>query len=75
METLKDKILRNIHIGMDRDLLSNNDLVQIIESAGSYLNIKTISDYAKINGISYNGAKHHRDNVSIFGVKFIIDNA
>ena len=74
METLKDKILKNIHIGMENGLLSNDDMVQIIESAGSYLNLKTISDYAKITGISYNGAKKHRHIRQIFNVKFVIDN-
>ena len=29
--------------------LSNNDLVQLIEVAGAFLNLKTISDYAKEN--------------------------
>jgi hypothetical protein len=54
--------------------LSNDDLVQIIEHVGSYLNIKTISDYARANGISYNGAKKHRVVQKIFNVKFVIDN-
>ena len=54
--------------------LSNNDLVQLIEVAGSFLNLKTISDYAKENNLSYNGAKHFRKTVEIFNTKFIIDN-
>ena len=54
--------------------LNNNSLVQIIELAGQYLNLKTISDYAKANRISYNGAKKYRRNISLFNVKFIIDN-
>jgi len=55
MENLKDKILLNIHKGMENRLLSNDELVQIIESTGSFLNLMTISDYAKKNNISYNG--------------------
>ena len=43
MEDLKDKILLNIHKGMLNNLLSNDDLVQIIEQCGSFLNLKTIS--------------------------------
>lgn len=54
--------------------VSNEFLVQIIEHSGSYLNIKTISDYAKSENISYNGAKKFRNNIKLFGVKFIIDN-
>ena len=54
--------------------LSNTALVQIIELAGSFLNLQTISDYAKTNGISYNGAKKFRQNITLFGVKFVVDN-
>ena len=54
--------------------LSNNDLVQLIEVAGAFLNLKTISDYAKEYNLSYNGAKHFRKTVEIFNTKFIIDN-
>jgi hypothetical protein len=38
------------------------------------LNLKTISDYAKENNLSYNGVKKCRENVEIFNVKFVIDN-
>lgn len=54
--------------------LNNKDMVQIIELFGQYLNLKTISTYAKENGMSYNGAKKFRSNIVLFGVKFIIDN-
>jgi len=54
--------------------LDNDSMVQIIEHCGYYLNLKTISDYARENKISYNGAKKFRKVVKIFGVKFIIDN-
>lgn len=54
--------------------LTNNDLVQLIEVAGAFLNLKTISDYAKENNLSYNGAKHFRETIEIFKTKFIIDN-
>ena len=74
MENLKNKLLFNIDKGMENKLLSNDDLVQIIEQCGSYLNLMTIADYAKQNKISYNGAKNHRDKLELFGIKFIIDN-
>ena len=54
--------------------LTNNDLVQLIEVAGAFLNLQTISDYAKENNLSYNGAKHFRETVVIFNTRFIIDN-
>jgi hypothetical protein len=53
---------------------SNEALVQLIELAGSMLNLKTIPDYAKQNGLSYNGVKRFRTVVKLFNVKFIIDN-
>jgi hypothetical protein len=49
-------------------------LVQFIEVAGSFLNLQTIPDYAKKHNLSYNGVKKHREIVTIFNVKFVIDN-
>lgn len=54
--------------------ISNDFLVQLIEHAGSYLNLQTISDYAKANGLSYNGVKNCREIREIFNVKFVIEN-
>lgn len=54
--------------------LTNDDLVQIIEHLGSYLNIQTITDYARENKLSYNGAKKFRPVTKIFNVRFVIDN-
>ncbi len=54
--------------------LSNNDLVQIIELAGRYLNLATISDYADAHKMSYNGVKKTREIRTLFNVKFVIDN-
>lgn len=71
---LKDKLILNVMKGVDNNLLSNDDLIEIIQTCGSYLNLRTISDYAKKNSISYNGAKNFRNKAELFGVKFIIDN-
>ena len=54
--------------------LDNDTLVQLIEQAGNYLNLKTVSDYAKTNNMSYNGVKNNRKIVELFNVKFVIDN-
>jgi hypothetical protein len=54
--------------------ISNNEIVQLIEHLGSYLNLKTIPDYARENNLSYNGVKKHRTIVEIFNVKFVVDN-
>lgn len=74
MNDLKERINRNIHKGIVNNYLSNDDLIQIIEHVGSYLNLRTRSAYAKEQGVSYNAAKKYRKNIIIFGVKFIIDN-
>jgi hypothetical protein len=59
---------------MKEGQLKNDDLVQLIELAGSYLNLKTIPSYVSSSGMSYNGVKNHREIKVLFGVKFVIDN-
>ena len=54
--------------------LSNEELVQIIELIGNYLNVATITTYAKANNMSYNGVKKFRNVVTIFGTKYVIEN-
>ena len=54
--------------------INNSSLVQIIELCGGYLNLQSISDYAKDNNMSYNGVKHHRKIINLFGNKYVIDN-
>ena len=63
-----------IYESVNNDQLSNQDLVQLIELCGSFLNLKTIPDYAKENNLSYNGVKNHRQIQIIFNIKFVIDN-
>lgn len=54
--------------------LNNESLVQLIELAGDFLNLKTIPNYSKYSGKSYNGIKKYSDVRIIRGVKFVIDN-
>jgi hypothetical protein len=68
------KIIEKLQQSVIEGQISNECLVQIIEQCGSFLNLKTISNYAKENSISYNGAKKFRENIELFGVKFILDN-
>lgn len=70
INTICDHLSRRIENGE----LSNDDMVQIIELIGGYLNLSTISDYSKQNNLSYNGAKRFRKVKKIFNVKFVIDN-
>ena len=59
--------------------LNNSEMVSLIDLIGSHLNLKTISDYAKANSISYNGVKDRIKSGKVqeyilFGTTFIIDN-
>lgn len=72
---LIDKICEHISTRIENDELTNDDLVQLIEHTGAYLNLQTIPDYAKDNKLSYNGVKKHREIKTLFNVKFVIDNA
>ena len=74
MNDLEQKVLNRLENLIIENKLSNDNLVQIIELCGSYLNLQTISDYSKDNKISYNGVKKFRDIREIFNVKFVIDN-
>ncbi len=71
---LINTIQQHLDKRIQADELSNDDLVQLIEQLGSYLNLQTITAYAKQNKMSYNGAKNFRKVVTLFGEKFIIDN-
>ena len=48
-------------------------MVQIIELASHKLELKTVSSYAKDNGLSYNGVKKFRNKIKIGGVNFVCD--
>lgn len=69
-----DKIDEYVYKSLQRDELTNVDLVQIIERMNSYLNLKTIQKYADDNYLSYNGVKKHREIINLFGCKFVADN-
>lgn len=71
---LVNKICEHLSERIESNDLSNDDIVQIIEHLGCYLNLQTISDYSRSTGISYNGSKKFRTVKKIFNVKFVIDN-
>jgi len=54
--------------------LDNQSMVQFFEQAGQYLNLQTIPDYAKANGLTYQGVKKCRKVEKLFGVSFVVDN-
>ena len=73
-----NKLINTIcdHVGkrFQNDELTNDDMVQLIEYCGAFLNIKTIPDYARENEMSYNGVKNNRPIKTIFNVQFVVDN-
>jgi hypothetical protein len=79
MENLKirqntDKLLKFVNDKFMENELDNTSLVELIELAGGYLNLKTPAEYARANNLSYQGVvKCHRIEV-ILGVKFVIEN-
>ena len=74
MTKKEQNIIDRLNEIIQNDGVSNAFLVQLIELAGTYLNLKTIPDYAQENKLSYNGAKKFRTIQEIFNVKFVIDN-
>ncbi len=73
-EQLTSTICEHIQQQFESGNINNDNLVQIIEHIGGLLNLQTISDYAKENNLSYNGAKNFRNVVELFGGKFVVDN-
>jgi hypothetical protein len=76
---LAAKIRDHLSQRVQKGELSNKDMVSIIDCIGSYLNLKTISDYARDEKISYNGVLTRIENgkvteYNLFDVKFVIDN-
>jgi hypothetical protein len=69
-----NKLLNFIAEKFENNELDNADMVQIIELCGMYLNLQTISDYAKEHNLSYNGVKNHRQIVNLFGNKYVLEN-
>ena len=69
-----EKLEKFIYEKFEKDELSNDDLVQVIELCGLLLNLKTIPDYSKSNAISYNGVKKTKKITELFNVKCVIDN-
>jgi hypothetical protein len=74
MTEYESNSLQKLGESMQDGKWSNEALVQLIELAGGFLNLKTIPDYAMASGLSYNGVKKFRKIITIFNQKFVIDN-
>ena len=70
-ELIRNRLGECIHNGE----LANEDLVEIFKLVGQILNIKTLSDYARDNKISYQGALKRKLQTFNFGsLKLVTDN-
>jgi hypothetical protein len=68
---IRERLFEVIHNGE----IENSDLVQIFEHIAIILNLQTITNYAKSEKISYNGAlKRKTERATIDNVEFIINN-
>ena len=74
MNELEVEMLTKFERRVMENGVSNTFLVELIKSAGSFLNLETIPNYAKRTGKSYQGVKKFRHIEKIFDVKFVIDN-
>ena len=71
IDSLKQTLFEEYEDG----LISDDDLIQIIEQAAEYLNLKTRSNTAKYRGKSYNGIKKFTiHDIKIDKVKFYKNN-
>lgn len=70
-----NNLQKELFIQYQDGYISDNDLVQIFEQIAAFLNLRTITNYAKANRITYNGAlKRKLNKVAIDNQTFIIDN-
>jgi hypothetical protein len=74
IKTNTEKLLQFVATKFEANELDNNSMVQLIELAGSFLNLRTLPQWAAENGKSYNGAKKQKNKIILFNTKFIIDN-
>ena len=56
--------------------LSKDFLVQNFIQSGNLLNLRTVSDYAKANKMTYRGVlkSPQAEKITLFNVKFVINN-
>ena len=70
-----DSLKQNLFGNYEDGTISDDDLIQIIEQAAEYLNLKTRSNTAKYRGKSYNGIKKFANHdLEIDGQIFHINN-
>ncbi len=79
MQNLTEVIKQHLADRVQKSELDNASIVSIIDLLGSYLNAKTISDYAKDEKLTYNGVlvrigTGKLKTFELFKTKYVIDN-
>lgn len=74
MEPYETEALHRIAKRIHEKGVSNDFLVQLIVLGGEHLNLRTISNYARENRMTYRGVKECRNTIELFDCKFVIDN-
>lgn len=69
-----EKLIAFVSRKFEAGELDNNSLIELFKHTGAYLNLQTISDYARDQKMSYEGVKRFRRIEIIHGVKFVIEN-
>ena len=71
IDSLRQTLFENYEVG----IISDEDLIQIIEQAAEYLNLKTRTNTAKYRNKSYNGIKKFTiHDIKIDGQRFYKNN-
>lgn len=66
------EVISMIH-KIERDELTELELTFLVQFIAKYLDLRTISDTARLRGKSFNGIKNHTDKVIIGNKKFVIN--
>lgn len=69
-----DKLIHFVATKFEKGELNNESLLELFKVMGNYLNLKTPSDYARDNGLTYQGVNSCRNIQEIFGVRFVVEN-
>lgn len=69
-----NEVAKKFHKWLYSEHPKNSDVLQIIELGIEFLDLKTLTQYAQDNNMSYNGAKSQKDKITLFGKVFLSDN-
>ena len=70
----ESKSLENFEKAIINGKFSTEGLVHFFELCGQYLNVCSLTEYAKQNRLSYNGAKKRKQTRNLNGIKYLVNN-